>query len=215
MHQFLGRSAIELLRPYLDASPSLAAGAAWADIHSYLPDDLLVKMDVASMAHSLEVRCPFVDQELMRWAAAIPVDQKAPACDAKWLLKRAMAPYLPEAVLARPKKGFVVPIQAWFDDELKQFLRDTLLGSRASARGLFDPHYVAHSIESYRDDQRRARQLWALLVLELWFEMWIDPADCFDHAVPRRIMRADWTDRDSLRSPIPERAETRRSSPGS
>lgn len=191
MRRFLSRSALDSLRRYMDESPSLTAGAAWADIHSYLPDDLLVKMDVASMAHSLEVRCPFVDHELMQWAAAIPVDQKAPGLDAKRLLKRAMAPYLPEAIVARPKRGFTVPIQTWFEGSLKQLLQDTLLGSGARGRGLFEMSVVEQLLDSYRADKLRARQLWALLILELWFQRWIDSADPFEHAAAQRIMSVD------------------------
>jgi asparagine synthase (glutamine-hydrolysing) len=191
MRPFLSRSALDSLRRYMDESPSLTAGAAWADIHSYLPDDLLVKMDVASMAHSLEVRCPFVDHELMQWAASIPVDQKAPGLDAKRLLKRAMARYLPEAILERPKRGFVVPIQTWFEGVLKELLRDTLLGSQARGRGLFEMGVVEQLLDSYTADKLRARQLWALLILELWFQRWIDSGDPFEQAVARRIMCVD------------------------
>jgi asparagine synthase (glutamine-hydrolysing) len=191
MRPFLSRSALDSLRRYMDESPSLTAGAAWADIHSYLPDDLLMKMDVASMAHSLEVRCPFVDHELMQWAASIPVDQKAPGLDAKRLLKRAMAPYLPEAILERPKRGFGVPIQIWFEGVLKELLRDTLLGSQARGRGLFEMGVVEQLLDSYTADKLRARQLWALLMLELWFQRWIDSEDPFEQAVVRRIMCAD------------------------
>jgi asparagine synthase (glutamine-hydrolysing) len=206
MRGFLSRSALDRLGAYLDESPSLAAGAAWADIHSYLPDDLLVKMDVAGMAHSLEVRCPFVDHELMEWAAAIPVDQKTPGLEAKSLLKRAMAPYLPAAVIERPKRGFAVPIRTWFDGCLKEFLRDTLLSTPARGRDLFDMRVVEHTLESYRADRSRARQLWALLILERWFQMWIDPADPFDQAVPRRIMTAAGQERRG----VGQEASTRR-----
>jgi asparagine synthase (glutamine-hydrolysing) len=191
MRRFLARSALDTLDRYLDEAPSLTAGAAWADLHSYLPDDLLVKMDVASMAHSLEVRCPFVDHELMQWAATIPVDQKVRALDMKWLLKRAMAPYLPAAVLERPKKGFAVPIRTWFDGPLREFLRDTLLGTRARGRGLFEMRVVEQSLDFYRADRSFARQLWALLILERWFQMWIDPGDPFEQAVAQRIMTSE------------------------
>src|SRR5215813_14175469 len=105
-------NSLDLLEPYFAQAPSMVAGAAWADIHTYLPDDLLVKMDIATMAYGLEARSPLLDHELMSWAAAIPDTQKM-AGETKQLMKRALEPYLPNDILYRPKMGFGVPIDRW------------------------------------------------------------------------------------------------------
>jgi asparagine synthase (glutamine-hydrolysing) len=153
-----------------------AARAAWADIHSYLPDDLLVKVDVATMAHGLEARSPFLDHELMEFAASIPAAQKMKLWRTKALLKSAMADRLPAALLNRPKMGFGVPIDRWIRNELREMCYDTLLSSTARERGLFRPEAVRTLLDDHNAG-RHANQyrIWALLCLELWFGMWIDP----------------------------------------
>jgi asparagine synthase (glutamine-hydrolysing) len=131
LRPFVNASSLDLLEPYFRQSQSFVAGAAWADIHTYLPDDLLVKVDIASMAHALEARSPLLDHTLMEWAARIPASQKMYKGETKSILKSAMEPYLPNDVLYRPKMGFGVPIDRWLKAELKQFAYDTLLSSRA------------------------------------------------------------------------------------
>jgi asparagine synthase (glutamine-hydrolysing) len=168
-------SVLDLLEPYFAAAPSLVSGANWADLHTYLPDDLMVKVDVASMAHGLEARSPLLDHELMEWAAGIPEDVKIRGSKTKALFKAAMEPYLPSEVLYRPKKGFSPPIDHWFRHELKEMAYDTLLSQSARQRGLVRPDYMQRLLDEHcsmlRNHQMR---LWALLMLELWFRMWID-----------------------------------------
>ena len=103
------RSALDLLEPYFAEADSLVAGANWADIHTYLPDDLMVKVDVASMAHGLESRSPLLDHVFMEWAAELPEQVKMARGLTKALFKSAMEPYLPAELLYRPKMGFGCP----------------------------------------------------------------------------------------------------------
>ncbi len=177
LQPLLGKSSLDLLEPYFRQSPSFVGGAAWADIHTYLPDDLLVKVDIASMAHGLESRSPFLDHELMEWAARIPASQKIIAGETKAILKAAMEPFLPKEILYRPKMGFGVPIDQWLRRELKEFAYDTLLSTQARQRGLVKPAFVKTLLDEHCSGVRlHHTRLWALLMLELWFQMWIDPA---------------------------------------
>jgi asparagine synthase (glutamine-hydrolysing) len=175
MRGFLGRPAATLLASYFAEGEGLVAGANRADVHTYLPDDLLVKIDVAGMAHGLEARSPLLDHEMVEWAASLPHSVRMKRGALKALFKSAMEPYLPRAVLHRPKRGFGCPIDRWFRDELKDMAYDILLAQSARQRGLFRPGYVRGLLDEHRtgrfDHQNR---LWALLMLESWFRMWID-----------------------------------------
>jgi asparagine synthase (glutamine-hydrolysing) len=171
----LGGSALDLLAPYFTAAGGLVAGANWADLHTYLPDDLMVKVDVASMAHGLETRSPFLDHVLLEWAAAIPIDVRMAGGRTKALLKAAMEPYLPREVIYRKKMGFGVPIGRWLRAELKGMAYDTLLSQSARERGLFRPDYVQRLLDEHcSGSHNHHTRLWALLMLELWFRMWVD-----------------------------------------
>ncbi len=179
MQEHLAGGALDLLEPYFAEADSLVSGANWADIHTYLPDDLMVKVDVASMAHGLESRSPLLDHVFMEWAAELPEQVKMAGGETKALFKAAMEPYLPNELLYRPKMGFGCPVDHWFRNELKEFAYETLLSQSARERGLFHPAYVRELLEEHcaftRDHHTR---LWALLMLELWFQMWIDaPAE--------------------------------------
>lgn len=168
-------SAGALLTPYFAVAQGLVGGANRADIHTYLPDDLMVKVDVAGMAHGLEARSPLLDHELVEWAARLPAAVKLRGGAPKALFKAAMEPYLPRAVLYRSKRGFGCPIDRWFRGDLKELAYDTLLSQQARQRGMFRPDYVRRLLDEHcaarADHQNR---LWALLMLELWFRMWID-----------------------------------------
>jgi asparagine synthase (glutamine-hydrolysing) len=178
MRSFLADSSLDLLEPYFRESKSYVGGAAWADIHTYLPDDLLVKVDIASMAHGLEARSPLLDHKLMEWAARIPSAQKMESRVTKSILKSALEPFLPNDILYRPKMGFGVPIDEWLKGELKEFAYDTLLSTQARQRGIITPAYVTSMLDEHCGGIRlHHTRLWALLMLELWFQMWIDPAE--------------------------------------
>lgn len=175
MRDQLQRSALDLFEPYFAEAQSLIAGANRSDIHTYLPDDLLVKVDVASMAHGLEARSPLLDHVLMEWAMEVPELAKMARGVTKAVFKSAMQPYLPAELLHRPKMGFSCPVDHWFRNELKELAYDTLLSQCATGRGLFRSACVRRLLDEHcsftRDHHPR---LWALLMLELWFQMWID-----------------------------------------
>ena len=175
MRSHLDHSALDLLAPYFAAADGLVAGANWADLHTYLPDDLMVKVDVASMAHGLETRSPLLDHVLLEWALSIPAEVRMAGGRTKALLKSAMAPYLPRELIHRKKMGFGCPIDEWLRNELKPLAYDTLLGQSARERGLLRPDYVRRLLDEHCSGARNHHtRLWALLMLELWFKMWID-----------------------------------------
>ena len=145
------------------------------DVNNYLPDDLLVKVDIATMAHGLEARSPFLDHRLMEFAATLPPELKLRGTEKKYLLRRLATERLPSHLLTLPKKGFGVPIDGWFRGELQDFTRDVLLDSRARSRGYFE----MRTVERLLDDHVSGRgvwhyQIWNLLMLELWHRMFID-----------------------------------------
>lgn len=148
---------------------------AHTDIETYLPDDLLVNVDIAGMAVSLEVRSPLLDHQLVEFAAALPVDLKLRGLTQKYLLREVMRGVLPPAILKRRKMGFGVPIDRWFRRELRDMAYDVLLDRTSRERGLFRPD----AVRAYLDAHVRGRahhhpRLWSLLMLELWHRMFID-----------------------------------------
>jgi asparagine synthase (glutamine-hydrolysing) len=149
-----------------------------ADLLTYLPCDLLVKVDMASMAHSLECRGPFLDHRVVELALAIPIERKLRLRGgrSKVVLKQAFSELLPPAIRYRSKMGFGVPLDRWFRGELKNEVRAVLLDPCALGRGLFQPETVAMLVQEHVDGRRdHTQQLWTLLMLELWFRSHIDP----------------------------------------
>ena len=147
------------------------------DTQTYLPDDILVKVDIASMAHSLEVRAPLVDQQLMCFVAGIPAKFKLKGLQQKALLKRAAEPWLPASILHRKKQGFGLPIDRWMREDLAPMAADLLLSPRSAQRGIFAPDAVRALIGDHQRGESRGLQIWNLLMLELWFRTHIDQAD--------------------------------------
>ncbi len=145
------------------------------DALTYLPDTLLVKVDVASMANSLEARSPLLDHVVMELAASLPVGLKLRGRQKKYILKRAMRRLIPEEILNRSKMGFGVPLADWFRGELKDFARDILLSERFRGRHLFQEDFVRKMLEEHAANRWNWQyQIWSLLMLELWFQMFID-----------------------------------------
>jgi asparagine synthase (glutamine-hydrolysing) len=145
------------------------------DTMTYLPNDLLVKMDIASMAVSLEARSPFLDHHLMEFAASLPENLKLRRLTTKYLLKRVLRRLVPAENLNRSKMGFGVPIGHWFRGAMQPFLRETLLSEKALGRGLFKPEMVRRTIDAHVAGRMdHSHRLWSLLMLELWFERFID-----------------------------------------
>jgi asparagine synthase (glutamine-hydrolysing) len=180
--------SLALLDTALERSdaPEFAEAVAHSDVEMYLPDDLLVKMDIASMAHSLEVRSPFLDYEVVEFAARVPASLKLRGLTSKYLLKQTMRGVLPEPVRRRPKMGFGVPIDRWFRHELRDMAWDLLLDSRARGRGYFRPAVVRRWLEDHAAGRATHHtRLWSLLVLELWHRTFIDqPCPAAPPALP-------------------------------
>jgi asparagine synthase (glutamine-hydrolysing) len=148
----------------------------WLDTMSYLPDDILTKVDRASMAHSLEVRAPLLDHTLVEFMGTVPSSLKLKGGASKVLFKRLLAKYLPESVLAKRKQGFAVPKGDWFRRELKRTARERLLDPRALARGYFRADAVRDVLRHHEAGRRDYSDwIWCLLVLEEWHRTFIDP----------------------------------------
>ncbi|MEW6108621.1 MAG: asparagine synthase (glutamine-hydrolyzing) [Nitrospirota bacterium] len=147
----------------------------YADVMMYLPDDLLTKVDVASMANSLEARSPFLDHEFMEFVARIPSGLKLKGRTTKYILKEAMREILPYEVLFREKMGFGVPIDHWFRNELKEMAYDILLSDTAMQRGYFQKGAVRKILDEHVSKKWNwHNHIWNLLMLELWHRMFID-----------------------------------------
>lgn len=170
-------SSAKVLDPWFARAngSGIVDAALLTDIMTYLPNDLLVKVDIATMANSLEARSPFLDHHVMEFAASLPEKFKLRGLTSKYLLKRILKKLLPAENLGRRKMGFGVPIGHWFRGQLQPFLRETLLAEVAMKRGLFKPDAVKQMVELHtRGERDYSHQLWTLLMLELWFQRFID-----------------------------------------
>lgn len=175
MRGYLQTSALDILQPYFEEADSLVSGANWSDIHLYLPDDLMAKVDIATMAHSLESRSPLLDHVFLEWALTLPEDVTISRGVSKAIFKKAMEPYLPPEILYRPKMGFGCPVDHWFRDELKEMAYDLLLSPQATSRGIIERDAVKTLLDEHCSGAvRHDTRLWPLLMMELWFRMWVD-----------------------------------------
>jgi asparagine synthase (glutamine-hydrolysing) len=168
----------ELIDPWLTDSGSddFADRLLGTDVETYLPGDLLVKMDIATMASSLEARSPFLDHHVMEFAASLPALWKVRGRSGKRILKQLAREWVPDPVIDRPKKGFGVPLSLWLRTDLHEMLNDNLTDATARSRGYFDPTGVARLIREHDDGRDHGPRLWALLMFELWHRMFIDRA---------------------------------------
>ncbi len=149
--------------------------ALLTDQMTYLPNDLLVKVDIASMANSLEARSPFLDHKLIEFAASLPEDLKTRRFQTKSLLKKVAARLVPKEVIYRRKMGFGVPIGKWFREDLKDFVRSVLLSEKSLTRGIVKREMLEKYVNEHTNGERdHSFQLWTLLMLELWFQRFID-----------------------------------------
>ncbi len=145
------------------------------DMRLYLEGDILVKTDRASMAASLEVRVPFLNQRVVRFATSLPLELKLRRFQGKYLLKRAMAGRLPPEIIRRRKQGFAMPVAHWLAADLKALLRDALSPAYLARQGLFEPSYVERLVGDHLARVRDNRKLlWTLLVFQLWYCKYLD-----------------------------------------
>ena len=172
-----GHESGDLLDHWFDEAPAsdLLDRLLAVDTRNYLPDDLLVKVDRATMAHGLEARSPLLDHKLIEFAATLPVDCKLRNGQSKYLLKASMRGILPDRILDRDKQGFGVPIDRWFREECREFVRDMLLSSRSLQRGYFRPERMKALIETREAGAcSYGSRVYALLMLELWHREYAD-----------------------------------------
>jgi asparagine synthase (glutamine-hydrolysing) len=162
--------------PWAEASHfGLVDSMLATDVATYLPGDLLVKVDIASMAHSLEARAPLLDPALMELAARLPAELKVRGPHKKVALRGALAEWLPPSVLDRPKQGFAVPLARWFRTELREYARDILLDPRTDARGYFRRDYLEQMLDRHAAGQEdNSYRIWAILVSEIWHRDFVD-----------------------------------------
>jgi len=145
------------------------------DQMTYLPNDLLVKVDIASMANSLEARAPFLDHKVIEFAASLPENIKMPRYRNKYLLKKVAARLVPREVIYRRKMGFGVPVGHWFRKEMKDFVRDVLLSESFKTRGIIRPESVQTIVDQHINGiVDHAFPIWTLLMLELWYRRFVD-----------------------------------------
>jgi asparagine synthase (glutamine-hydrolysing) len=159
----------------------------YLDAMTYMTDDVLVKVDRTSMMHSLEVRVPLLDHKVLEFVARIPFEYKLRGDTRKWILRECVKDLLPPETLTRPKMGFGVPLHRWLGSGFETLARDVLLDPAARRRGWLDPRRVEAVLDDRgARDTRRARQIWALVCLELWAQTYVDrpreqltgPAEC-------------------------------------
>jgi asparagine synthase (glutamine-hydrolysing) len=174
------REALTILRVERDSrecSPPFDAGSEtsllrrilYSDQTSWLPDNLLERGDRMTMAASIESRVPFLDHELAGYVSSLPDHYRVKGLKTKWILRQAGKSLIPEQILNRPKVGFRVPVNRWFQGEMKGYLRDHLQGAGSKTRGYFDPQVLDRVMDDHIEGrQNHEKLLWSLLNLEIW-----------------------------------------------
>ncbi len=167
--QLQGYSAVEVLRRHDAHNPGQDAVSRvqYLDMKTYLPGDILTKVDRASMAHALEVRVPLLDHQLVEWVSGLPVALKLKGSEGKNILKTALQPYLPDDILYRKKMGFSIPLSEWFRGPLLQRLRAAVLSSRLLDTGLFNAAFLREMVDQHASGRRDyGAALWSVLMFE-------------------------------------------------
>jgi asparagine synthase (glutamine-hydrolysing) len=140
----------------------------------YLPDDILVKVDRASMAVALETRAPLLDYRLAEFMSTVPENLRYCNSVKKYLLKQAMRAKLPAEIIDRPKMGFGAPLKHWFRGHAAELVRDVLLSKSARERGIFRPQELKRLVDGHHGGRDLSSQLWAAVFFELWCQKWLD-----------------------------------------
>jgi asparagine synthase (glutamine-hydrolysing) len=163
-----GYHAIEVLRRHLERAPEHPLSRVqYLDLKTYLPGDILTKVDRASMAHSLEVRVPILDHELIEWVAGLPPEMKLRGREGKYVFKRAMEAYLPRELLYRPKMGFAVPLSSWFRGPLRTRVREAVTSPVLLDTGIFEERFLMRMVDEHQSGLRDfSAPLWSVLMFE-------------------------------------------------
>jgi asparagine synthase (glutamine-hydrolysing) len=143
------------------------------DFKNYLSDDILAKVDRASMSVALESREPFLDHKIIEYAATLPLSYKYRKGKRKYILRKILSKYLPEALFDRPKQGFALPVEEWLGNDLKPLFTDYLSEQRINKGGIFNPEIITRMLDDYLKGRGgNAHKLWFLLMFEMWREKW-------------------------------------------
>lgn len=157
----------------INHNPDVTTRVQYVDIKTYLPEDILVKVDRMSMAHSLEVRAPLLDHKLIEFAGTLSSSLKLRGNESKYILKKSVESRLPKDILLRKKQGFSVPLANWLRNDLKNYSEQTLLSRNAVTQEYFNPSYVRQLWELHQNGvQDNAHQLWSLIMFELWHQQY-------------------------------------------
>ena len=145
-----------------------------SDFEHYLPGDLLVKADLATMANSLELRSPLLDHDVIEWANSLPAKFKVTGSESKHILKDIARSLVPAEIIDRPKMGFGIPRAEWLRTGMKELVIDTLTDTTATQRGWFNPSEVKKVIDTHIAGEDKDNIIWPMLMLELWARTWLD-----------------------------------------
>jgi len=168
----------------------ITAQLQYVDVRTHLTDDILVKVDKASMLNSLETRAPLLDQCLAEYVSSLPSSIRTRNGVLKYLLKKVAADILPAEILTRRKQGFEVPIKHWFRSDLTDYARDLLDSPRAHQRGIFNPKFIHNLLKAHASTKlvNHGSPIWTLLCLELWFQVYMDkPSIHLEQPVPTQL----------------------------
>jgi asparagine synthase (glutamine-hydrolysing) len=177
--QLQGYRALDVMRAHADNSPTddPLSLIQYLDMKTYLPGDILTKVDRASMAHALEVRVPLLDHQLVEWISGLSSTIKLKGGEGKYIFKKSMEPYLPNDILYRKKQGFAVPLASWFRGPLRQRVRDSLLGPTLAATGIFNHAYLARMVEQHESGRRDySAPIWTVLMFEAFLRKELEGA---------------------------------------
>jgi asparagine synthase (glutamine-hydrolysing) len=144
-----------------------------SDFEHYLPGDLLVKVDLATMANSLELRSPLLDHDVIEWANSLPAKFKVAGRESKHILKDIARSLVPAELIDRPKMGFAIPRADWLRNELREIAYDLLTDEVARSRSWFNQHEIHRVLAEHKSGQDRDSILWPALCLELWARNWL------------------------------------------
>jgi asparagine synthase (glutamine-hydrolysing) len=149
----------------------------YADTVSFLPDDCLFKVDRMSMAHGLEVRVPFLDKELVEFAAQLPFAYKIHGLTSKYIVKKTFSRFLPAKTLKQRKQGFTIPISAWLRGQLGEWARRILLSDTLSRRNLFEKGFIEWMLNEHKSGRQEfGHRIWSIVVFEIWARLFLDRA---------------------------------------
>jgi len=163
---------VEIFKQYAANAPGMAkedplALIEYLDIKTYLVDDILTKVDRASMANSLEVRVPMLDHKYIEWISGLPTGLKLKGQMGKYILKKSLEPYVPKDILYRKKMGFSVPLSDWFKGPLRNKVKETILAEHFLDNGYFNADFLKKIVTQHQSGQRNySTMIWTLMMLE-------------------------------------------------